>query len=183
MTSFFRSACAALALTIVTAGGALAASAPSAKLLVMEKFFGGRAVAQGTFHSSLFGPDRQVAAKFHGLWNGRVLTLIEDIAYSDGEKDQKIWKLEKTGSGTFIGRRDDLVGDASVFTDEMGRVHLKYTAVTGGRNLTFDDILQLNADGTVLNTTSVSYYFIHVGDVELHFRRVGRRVDTRGRQR
>ncbi len=163
-----------LTLPFLAVCAASASAAPAGKPLVMEDWFRGHSTATGAFRSTLFGPDRQVTARFHGVWNGKVLTLTEDIAYSDGERAHKVWRLTKTGPGTYIGQRDDLIGEAQGFTDEQGRVHLQYTAVTGGRNLRFDDFLQLNPDGTLLNSSSVSYYFLHVGDVELHFRHGGR---------
>ena len=163
------------ALFLVAASPILAASA-TARPLVLEEFFRGEAVATGRFANALDGSQRGITVRFHGRWDRRsaTLTLAEDIAYSDGEKDRKVWHLVRTAPGTYVGRRTDIVGTARGFTDGQGRVHLRYRAIVGNRTLTFDDVLALAPGGGVVNTASVSFLFVHVGDVRLDIRRIGR---------
>jgi hypothetical protein len=112
--------------------------------------------------------------KLNGRWDGKTLTLFEDFYYADGERDQKTWRFTKTGPGTYIGRREDLIGTAKVFTNPQGQVRLQYTAKVGSQNLSFDDTLALQPNGIVLNTANVSYLFLTVGQVELQFTRTRR---------
>jgi hypothetical protein len=158
-----------LALSLFAATPAAAASGP----FVIEEFFSRPAVATGTFKNALDGSVRGIKVRFRGQWDrkAQTLTLAEDIAYSDGQKERKVWRLTKTGPGTYVGTRDDIIGKAIGTTDAEGRLHLRYRATVGSRTLHFDDTLALQPDGTVLNTAEVSYLVFHVGDVELRFRR------------
>jgi len=158
---------------LVAAALLLLTTAAQAKSLVLEQFFARPATATGVFRNTLDGSERQVNVVFRGHWAERTktLTLREDIAFSDGEKQRKTWVLTRTAPGTYVGRRDDVVGEARGYTDAEGRVRLRYRAVVGERPLTFDDVLELRPDGTILNRANVSYYVVPVGTVELHIRR------------
>jgi hypothetical protein len=150
----------------------LLATAAQARTLVLEQVFDGRATASGTFRNTLDGTERRISVAFHGRWDKRTstLTLREDIAFSDGEKQRKTWLLKRIAPGTYVGTRDDVVGEARGYTDAEGRVRLRYRAKVGERPLTFDDVLELQPDGSILNRAGVSYYAIPVGTVELHIR-------------
>ena len=63
----------------------------------------------------------------------------------------------------------DVVGLARGFTDQQGRLHLEYSARNDGRTLSFDDVLELRPDGTVVNTIEVSYLLLPVGEAQIHF--------------
>lgn len=170
LRSSIRTALAALAVL----AGTMAAEAATRPVFVIETWFSGPAVATGQFRNSIDGSVRGVEVRFKPRWDGHTLTLREDIRYSDGEREVKTWHLTKTGPGTYVGRRDDILGEAVGFTDALGRLRLQYKAKVGERYLSFDDTLALQPDGSVINTATVSYLFLHVGDVELHFRRPGR---------
>ena len=150
----------------IAAGGPQKASDTS-----IEDWFLGRATAIGTFHNKLDGTSRQFNVSTIGTRTGNVLTLEEDIAYWDGERDRKVWRLTKTGPKTFAGTRADVMGTARGTTDEQGRLHLVYSATSDNHTLAFDDILELQADGTIKNTITVSYLLLPVGDAEIHFRK------------
>lgn len=151
------------------------ATSAAARPLVLEEYFRTPAVATGTFRSAIDGTTRKVNVRFRGTWDARSRTLILDerIAFSDGERQRKTWRLTRTGPRTYSGTRDDVVGTARGFIDDEGRVRLRYRALVGGRTVSFDDLLTLRADCTISNTASLSWYFIHVGDVDLRVRHAG----------
>lgn len=165
---------AAGALSSLFVGGAQA----TAKPLILETWFRGRTTARGFFVNTIDGSRRDLVVDLVGTWNKRTqtLTLVEDFFYADGERDKKTWYFTKTGPGTYVGKREDVIGEAKVFTDTSGRIRLQYKAMVGGRALSFDDTLALRPDGTVLNTADVSYLFLTVGRVELVFNRGGRKA-------
>src|SRR6478672_5688910 len=72
-----------------------------AKAFVPEQFFRGPTYAEGEFVNVIDGSRRGVKAIINGRFDGRALTLVEDFAYSDGEKDRKTWVLTKTGPTTY----------------------------------------------------------------------------------
>ena len=145
----------------------VAASAPP---LVLEEFFPGRTVGQGVFTNSWTGSERRFDVVIDGTWDGKTLTLVEDFAYADGEKDRKTWRLRKLGPGSFTGTREDVVGQARAWT-EGKVVRLEYAVSLGGWTVDFSDVLALNPDGSLINKATVGKWGIRVGRVELELRR------------
>ena len=145
----------------------VAAAAPP---LVLEQFFPGRTVGQGVFTNSWTGSQRRFDVVIDGAWDGRTLTLVEDFAYADGEKDRKTWRFERTGPGVYAGTREDVVGPARAWTD--GKVvRLEYAVSLGGWTVDFSDVLALRDDGSLINMAVVGKWGLRVGRVELELRR------------
>ncbi|TAJ26709.1 MAG: DUF3833 family protein [Reyranella sp.] len=138
--------------------------------LVLESFFPGRTVGQGVFTNSWTGSQRRFDVVIDGSWDGRTLTLVEDFAYADGEKDRKTWRFERTASGTYKGVREDVVGEARAWT-EGKTVRLDYAVSLGGWTVDFADVLALREDGSLLNKATVGKWGIRIGRVELELRR------------
>jgi hypothetical protein len=151
-------------------------SSAEARPLALEAFFTKPATATGSFRNALDGSRRDIKVCFNGRWIARSRTLVldEDIRFSDGERQHKTWRLTRTGPWTYTGTRDDVVGTAVGFVDDQGRVRLRYRANVGGHVVRFDDVLTPLHDGSISNTASLTAYFVHVGDVELSIRHVGR---------
>ncbi len=143
---------------------------PGTKPLVLERFFEGRTYAQGRFVNALTGAERQVKVVLIGHWNGRVLKLFEDFTYADGERAQKTWYLAKTGPNSYSGTREDVIGTADGRQDGP-LVRLSYDAnlMSGGSQIAvrFEDVLELQADGSVLNKAVISKLGVRIGDVSL----------------
>ena len=140
------------------------------KAFVPEVFFRGRTYAQGEFVNVIDGSRRGVKAVIDGRFDGQVLTLVEDFAYADGEKDRKTWRLERTAPGVYAGTREDVVGKARAWTD--GKVvRLEYSVELGGWTVDFSDVLALRDDGSLVNRATVGKWGIRVGRVELFLRR------------
>lgn len=171
-----------LALAAPAAAGTHAArtpaAAPAPKPLVLEAFFQGPLVAEGEFVNARDGTRRQVKVKMRGDWDGRVLTLVEDFVFSDGEKDRKTWRFTKIAEGRYTGTREDVVGEALVRQDGND-VLLDYTATVrtqGGTGfpIRFADRLTLTDARTVLNTATLKYLFFTVGSVRLTIHKLRR---------
>lgn len=159
---------------------ALAQPKPGAGKLVLEEFFRGPLTASGSFFNTRDGSRRDLTVRMHGTWDGRTLTLVEDFAYSDGEKDRKTWRFTKVAEGRYTGTREDVVGTADIVQDGDA-VRLRYTATVRTKegssyDIRFDDLLVKTDARTVRNTADLSYFwFIPVGKVDLTIRRAGRR--------
>ena len=161
-------ACALLALT-ACAGTPKIDPAPQ-RALVPEHFFKGRTLATGEFVNTIDGSRRGLTAIIDGSFDGKVLTLVEYFTFSDGEKDKKTWRLTKTGPTTYVGTREDVVGQAQGRLDGPffrltydADVKAKGTVMT----LKFDDVLALEPDGSVLNRAVVSKWGVKIGEVTL----------------
>jgi hypothetical protein len=171
--------CAGLLILLGSVSSAFAAP------LILEDYFRRPAVAVGSFRSTLDGTKRDITVQFRGTWDAKRRTLILDerIAFSDGERQRKTWRLTRTGPRTYVGTREDVVGEARGFIDDKGRVRLRYRAVVGGRTVSFDDLLTLQPDCTIRNIASVSWYFVPVGEVDLHIRPAGKRCGVTSARR
>ena len=175
-----RSLFALLLLVSVLPAAAASPSGPAGRL-VLEDFFRGRLVAEGTFRSTIDGAVRGMKVEMRGRWDRRsqTLELVEDFVFSDGEKDRKTWRFTKTGDGRYVGAREDVVGTAEVVQDGDA-VRLTYRAVVKTKSgtaftVSFDDLLVRTGARTVRNTATVRWLFFTVGEVDLTIRRTGGR--------
>ncbi|WP_131834723.1 DUF3833 family protein [Ancylobacter aquaticus] len=151
----------------------LGASSAQARDLVLEQFFAGRTVAEGSF-SAINGVKRTFTVDLDGRWNGHVLTLVEDFRFADGEKDRKTWRFEKLGPGRYRGTREDVRGDTlvSVKGDTATFSYVVDLDAGADENLVrFHDKMVLRDDSTVLNTAWVTKYGFPVALTRVAFRR------------
>jgi hypothetical protein len=105
MNQFFRvAAIAAFAFTAqACATRPPVPSAASTTPFVAERDLVGASVARGEFRA-ITGVRRGFTAQLNGTWDGVTLTLVEDFAYDDGERDRKTWHLRRTGPGRLLAR-------------------------------------------------------------------------------
>ncbi len=94
----------------------LAPAQADARDLKLEEFFKGRTYAYGWF-GAINGTTRRFKVVLDGRWNGQVLTLREAFEYEDGEKDVKTWRFRKTSPTTYLGTREDVIGETLVTLD------------------------------------------------------------------
>lgn len=172
MNQFFRvAAIAAFALTAqACATRPPVPSAASTTPFVAERDLVGASVARGEFRA-ITGVRRGFTAQLNGTWDGVTLTLVEDFAYDDGERDRKTWHLRRTGPGRFTGTREDVVGEAQGYQDgDVFRLEYDVMLPTEngrGRKVRFRDVLALRADGDILNNATVGWHGLRVGSVSL----------------
>ena len=140
--------------------------------------FQGRTSGRGHFRIWLTGDERRFTARLNGTVKGRTgartLSVIEDFAYDDGQKDRLTWVFREQGPGRWTGKREDTVGEATVVEDN-GLIRLSYTADfksnSGVSRLGFEDILYAGADGSIVNDGVVSKAGIAVASVRFVIRR------------
>lgn len=139
----------------------------------LEDYFRGTTYADGRF-SAINGVRRDFKVVLTGKWNGRTLTLVEDFAYADGERDRKTWRFTKTAEGRYTGTREDVVGDTTVRV--FGNTaRFSYSVYLDGANkknrVRFFDRMTLRPDGTVLNNALITKFGLPVGRTRVEFRR------------
>lgn len=164
---------ATLALATALSACATAPAIPptaSATPFVIERDLAGASVARGTFRS-ITGANRGFTAQLNGTWDGATLTLVEDFAFDDGERDRKTWRLQRVSPGRYVGTREDVVGEAIGVQD--GNVfRLEYDVILPtengrGRKVHFRDVMALNTEGDVLNNATVGWFGLRVASVSL----------------
>ena len=143
--------------------------------LLIEDYFAGRTKAWGLFHDRFGQLRRQFEVEIDGRWDGETLTLVEDFLYDDGEEEQRIWRIRKTGDHTYEGRADDVIGVArgSGYGNAFYWTY-RYDLKVGGSTwtVTFDDWLFLQSDGVLINRAEVTKFGIKLGEVTLVFRKL-----------
>jgi hypothetical protein len=151
----------------------LAPAEAGARDLKLEEFFKGRTYAYGWF-GAINGTTRRFKVVLDGRWNGQVLTLREAFEYEDGEKDVKTWRFRKTSPTTYLGTREDVIGETLVTLDgpiATFTYDVNLTPKAEPTIVRFSDTLLLEADGTLRNTAWVSRWHLPVARVNVNFAR------------
>jgi hypothetical protein len=170
-----------LGLGLLPVAGCAATPAPpleSGPPITLVSAFQGRTTGSGHFRVWLTGDERRFTARLNGSVTGpegaRVLTVVEDFVYDDGQKDRLTWVFREQGPGRWTGKREDTVGEATVI-EEAGQIRLTYTAdfksPSGVNRLGFQDILYARPDGTIVNDAVVTRAGIPVASVRFLIRR------------
>jgi hypothetical protein len=138
---------------------------------VIERDLLGSAVARGEF-SAINGVRRSFTAYLDGTRAGDTFTLRERFEYDDGERDHKTWILTLKGDGTYIGTREDVIGEARGWQDgPTFRLEYDIRLPTDngepGMKVRFRDVMWKTADGRVLNHAVVGKWGLRVGTVKL----------------
>lgn len=146
--------------------------------LVLEDYFAGRTTAWGLFEDRFGDVRRQFVVDIDGDWNPQtgVLVLTEDFRYSDGETDQRVWTIRKTGPNTYEGTAPDVIGTARG-TTAGNAFHWTYAmdlkVGDGSWRVTFDDWMFLQPGGVLLNRATVNKWGLEIGSVSIAFQKDG----------
>jgi hypothetical protein len=81
-------------------------------VLDLQQYFNGTLDAYGVFTDRSGAVVKRFTVVMQCSWTGDDGVLDEDFLYSDGTRQKRIWRLRKTGEGRFVGRADDVVGEA-----------------------------------------------------------------------
>ncbi|WP_373050190.1 DUF3833 domain-containing protein [Thalassovita aquimarina] len=144
----------------------------SDRTLNLEEFFEGKSVAHGQFQDVFGNVQRRFDVQIAGTWDGRILKLVEDFTYDDGETEQRIWTLEKTGKDTWKGTAPGVIGKAT--GQENGDTfnwtyRIDLPVRKGTMRVDFDDWMWLLTDDRLLNRAYVSRFGIRIGEAIIIF--------------
>ncbi|WP_029408491.1 DUF3833 domain-containing protein [Thiomicrorhabdus sp. Milos-T2] len=135
-------------------------------------YFKGKTFAQGQFQDRSGKVLRRFTVDITGTIEGNQLTLDERFVYNDGEKQQRIWHITKTAEGQFIGKADDVIGEA-IGESAGNALNWRYTLDLPYKDSTihvqFNDWMFLHTDTTMMNRASVTKWGFNVGEVTLFF--------------
>ena len=140
--------------------------------LLLEEYFAGTTRAHGLFVDRFGDLRRQFVVDIEGTWDGETLTLVEDFFYDDGETEQRIWRIRKTGPHSYEGRADDVIGPASgkAYGNALNWRYQLALKVGGSTwNVTFDDWMFLQDDDVIINRAEVTKFGFKLGDVTIVF--------------
>ena len=163
--------------------GLFACSSPSVTQYANEKpnldlseYFNGTIDAYGIFTDRSGEVKKRFTVLLVAQWKvvdgKKVGTLDESFDFSDGTKQKRIWTLTETAPGKYIGRADDVVGDA--LGESAGNaLNWAYTLalpVDGTiYHVQFNDWMYLVTPKVMLNKAKMSKFGIDLGEVTLSF--------------
>jgi len=163
--------------------GLFACSSPSVTQYANEKpkldlseYFNGTIDAYGIFTDRSGEVKKRFTVLLVAQWKvvdgKKVGTLDESFEYSDGTKQKRIWTLTEIAPGKYIGRADDVVGDA--LGESAGNaLNWAYTLalpVDGTiYHVQFNDWMYLVTPKVMLNKAKMSKFGIDLGEVTLSF--------------
>jgi hypothetical protein len=141
-------------------------------LFTIETYFTGQTQAWGIFEDRFGNLRRQFTVDISGKWDGKELVLDERFQYSDGETDQRVWRITKTGEHSYEGRAADVIGIArgKAYGNALNWQYDMDLKVGGSTlRVHFDDWMFLQPGGVMLNRAKVSKFGIEIGEVTLAF--------------
>ena len=142
-------------------------------VLDLAQYFNGTIDGWGMFQDRSGKVIRRFYVRIDATWEGNNGTLDEHFEYADGEKQNRVWKLVKSGD-RYTGTAADVVGIAqgSAQGNALAWKYVLALPVDGKVwNMDMDDWMYLVDDKTMLNRTTMSKLGVRVGEVTLAFRK------------
>lgn len=142
--------------------------------LDITTYFNGPLTAWGYFADRSGEVKRRFTVKMTGEWNGSEGVLTENFVWSNGEKSQRIWRISKLDAHRYVGRADDVKGEA-IGTAYGNALQWKYTLLlpVDGKTyeVQFDDWMYQMDDATMLNKSEMRKFGFKLGEVVISFRK------------
>jgi hypothetical protein len=144
--------------------------------LDLRQYFNGTLDAYGIFTDRSGKVIKRFTVVMVCAWTGKpgeeTGVLDEDFTYSDGTKQKRIWRLQRSPDGSYTGRADDVIGIAN--GQEKGNAfRWGYTLSLPVDNkvyeVQFDDWMFLMDNKTMLNKATMSKFGFKLGEVTLSF--------------
>lgn len=140
--------------------------------LDLRDYFNGRLHAWGMFQDRSGKVVKRFQVAMLASWDGDTGKLEEDFTYSDGSTQRRVWTLIRQADGSYVGRADDVVGEARGEVSGNA-LHWRYVLAlpVDGKvyEMNFDDWMYLIDDKVMLNRSFMSKFGIEFGQVTLSF--------------
>jgi hypothetical protein len=144
--------------------------------LDLSEYFNGTLDAYGIFTDRSGAVLKRFTVLMKCRWEvidgKKVGTLDESFEYSGGTKQKRIWKLTEVSPGKYIGKADDVVGEA-IGESAGNALNWTYTlALPVDKdiyNVQFNDWMYLVTPKVMINKAQMSKFGIYLGEVTLSF--------------
>lgn len=166
--------CAVLALVGLAGCGSVSVQdyANEKPALDLKQYFSGTIDGWGMFQDR----SGKVIKRFHVVidakWVGEVGTLDEKFSWADGTTSRRVWTITRTGPNKYVGRADDVVGEAQGLA-AGNALRWKYVLAlpVDGKtyHVDFDDWMYLMDDKVMLNRSLMSKFGVSLGELTLSF--------------
>ena len=141
--------------------------------LDLATYFNGTVDGWGMFQDRSGKVVKRFYVRIDCTWVGNEGTLEEHFEYTDGTRENRVWKITKNGD-RYTGTAGDVVGTAQgVAQGNALRWNYVLALPVDGTTwqMDMDDWMYLVDEKTMLNRTTMSKFGIRVGDVTLTFRK------------
>ncbi|WP_073582911.1 DUF3833 domain-containing protein [Vibrio quintilis] len=139
------------------------------------QYFEGETLAWGMVQDYTNKQTRRFYVSLQGTVNGDTLVLDEQFVYDDGEKETRVWTIQRLPEGRYRGTADDIIGVAT--GQESGNAlrwqydfRLKH-GEDSETTVSFDDWLYRQDERHVFNLTSIRKLGVEVARVTLFFQK------------
>jgi len=144
--------------------------------LDLSEYFSGTIDAYGIFTDRSGVVKKRFTVLIQANWTvvdgKKTGVLDESFEYSDGSKQKRIWTLTEVSPGKYVGKADDVVGEA-LGESSGNALNWAYTLALPVDdtiyNVQFDDWMYLVNSKVMLNKAKMSKFGIELGEVTLSF--------------
>lgn len=161
---------------LACAGPSIQQYANEKPALDLSEYFSGTIDAYGIFTDRSGEVKKRFTVLIKANWSlvdgKKIGTLDESFEYSDGTKQKRVWTLIEQAPGKYIGRADDVIGDAQ---GELAGNALNWTytlalPVDGTvYHVQFNDWMYLMTPKVMINKAKMSKFGFELGEVTLSF--------------
>ena len=144
-------------------------------VIKIEEYFQGPVKAWGLLQDRKGNVTRQFKANMFGKFEGNILTLEEDFYWTDGEKQKRIWKIEKIDEHNYIGSAPDVVGKAKGFSyGSSFKFEYDLMVPFKGKNIkvSFDDWIFKQDEEVAINRAILKKFGFKVGELTVFFQKI-----------
>lgn len=165
-------ACLSALLIAGCAGPQLSDYAAGRPVFDFKQYFNGTVLAHGLVSDRSGKVLRSFKATLRCDWVGDAGTLDEEFVYNDGERQHRVWRVQKLPDGRLTGAADDVLGQAQgASAGSAFNWHYTLLLPVSGKayEVQFDDWMHLVDERTVINKAVMSKFGIRVGEITLSF--------------
>jgi len=140
--------------------------------LDLYEYFAGETRAWGLFEDRFGTVRRQFEVVIDGRVENGELVLDESFIYDDGERDRRVWRINRDGDDRYVGRAGDVVGEAEGLVSGNAlnwRYEMDLKVGDGTWRVNFDDWMFLRPDNVLINRAKVRKFGLEIGSVSLFF--------------
>ena len=142
--------------------------------LIIEDYLSGDVKAWGILQNRSGKVIRQFSADLNGKWDGNQLVLDEKFNWSDGEVQNRQWKINKIDEHNYEGTAGDVVGKAKGYSygPAFKFEYVLLVPVKGKEmKITFDDWIFKQDDKVAINRATMTKFGIKVAELTVLFQK------------
>jgi hypothetical protein len=143
-------------------------------VLDLQRYFAGPVEGWGMVQDRSGKVLRRFHVRMECTWRGDEGTLDERFEWSDGVREQRIWRIVKHDAGRYTGTAGDVVGEArgvAAGNALQWRYVLRLPEDQGGWAVDIDDWMYLVDARTLLNRSTITKFGIRFAEITIAFRR------------